>query len=107
MPQGYSGWEHYWRHHPREVCPKCGRKTYIQPSKAEGWHDNDWKYVKIHDRLMKVLQKRCYLCGYLEPLTSEYWEKKPEGQQFLKMLELEEKEKVQWERGGAEHGKVG
>jgi hypothetical protein len=62
------GWLIYWQRHPREICPKCGKKTYITPSEAEGWHDNEWQYIKIEDRYTKVLQKRCYLCGYREPL---------------------------------------
>ncbi len=76
MGQRCSGWQYYWRNYPREICPKCGKKTYIQPSKAEVWHDGDWRVVEIHGRLKQVLQRHCYLCGYKEPLDSEYWEKK-------------------------------
>jgi len=75
-PQKYSGFTYYWKRYPREICPKCGKKTYIQPSKAEVWHDLDWRVVRINGVLKQVLQRYCYLCGYKEPLDTEYWERK-------------------------------
>lgn len=82
------GWEWYWQRHPRQPCPKCGKKTYIQPSKAAVWHDGEWKIVEVKGRQFRVLQKRCYLCGYREPLDPEYWEKTKEIQQAIFSQEL-------------------
>jgi len=79
MGQGKSGWEYYWRRHPREVCPKCGKKTYIQPSEA-GTVGNDgsgyygiMSIIEIDGKLVRKMLKRCYKCGYKEgqPLDAE------------------------------------
>jgi len=70
VPQAHSGWEFYWRHHPREICPNCGKKTFIQPSESEGWNDNAWQYITLDNKRIRAMPKRCYKCGYIESLDS-------------------------------------
>jgi hypothetical protein len=59
-----------------------GTNLNLAPEWIVGFTEGEGAFmitVRVWDgKPVEVLQMRCYLCGYKEPLDSEYWEKKAE-----------------------------
>jgi Zn ribbon nucleic-acid-binding protein len=83
-----TGYEKYWRNHPRKRCPQCNTKTFL--------------FNTLSRRDTSIPQYECYRCGYKEGqpvLSAEDLAKniivqwlKNRDEKLLKVLEFELKD---------------